>query len=79
MDVDDVIILTLTIWVLVCNVMVKTVDVYVTLLLIGLLVVAEVGGYFINPETKRGLNSAIYFMLFVFLIIVVKKIMEVLS
>jgi len=79
LDIDDAIILTLALWVFICNVMVKTVDVYVTLLLIGLLVVAEVGRYFINPETKRGLNSAIYFMLFIFFIIVVRKIMEVLS
>ncbi len=79
MDVDDVIILTLAVWVFICTILVKTVDVYVTLLLIGLLVVSEVGGYFMNPETKRGLNSAIYFLLFVFLVIVVRKVMEVLG
>jgi len=79
MDVDDVIILTLSIWVVICSLLVKTIDVYVTLLLIGLLVVAEVAGNFIKPETKQGLKPAIYFLLFVFLVIVVRKIMEVLS
>ena len=79
MDVDDAIILTLAIWVFICTVMVKTIDVYVTLLLIGLLVVAEVAGNFIKPETKQGLKPAIYFLLFVFLVIVVKKVMEILS
>ncbi len=79
MDVDDAITLTLAIWVFLCTVLVASVDVYVTLLLIGLLVVAEVGGYFINPQTKKALNSAIYFLLFLFLVIVIRKVMEVLG
>ena len=79
MDVDDVIVLTLAIWAVICTILVKTIDVYVTLLLIGLLVVAEIAGSFIKPETKRGLKPAIYFLLFVFLVIVVRKVMEVLS
>ena len=78
MDVDDAILLTLAIWVVVCFLS-TSVDVYVTLLLIGLLVVAEVGGNFVKPETKQGLKPAIYFLLFVFLVIVVRKVMEVLS
>lgn len=79
MDVDDAVVLTLAIWVAVTSILVKTVDVYVTLLLIGLLVVAEVAGSFINPETKKALKPSIEFLLLVFLLIVLKKIMEVLS
>ncbi len=79
MDVDDVVVLTLAVWAVVTSLMVKTVDVYVTLLLIGLLVVAEVAGSFIRPEAKQGLRPAIYFLLFIFLIIVARKVMEVLS
>jgi len=78
-DVDDVIILTLAIWVFICTILVKTIDVYVTLLLIGLLVIAEVASNFIKPETKQGLKPAIYFLLFVFFVIVIRKVMEVLS
>jgi|GEM_PF-969837 uncharacterized membrane protein len=78
MDVDDAVVLALAIWVFICSLLVKTVDVYVTLLLIGLLVVAEVAGNFIKPETKQGLKPAIYFLLFVFFVIVVKKVAEVL-
>ena len=79
MDVDDAVVLTLAVWVVITSLMVKTVDVYVTLLLIGLLVVAEVAGNFIKPETKQGLKPAIYFLLFIFSIIVVRKVIEVLS
>jgi|Deesub1362A_J573_1020465.scaffolds.fasta_scaffold00471_25 hypothetical protein len=79
MDVDDAVVLTLAVWVVITSLLVKTVDVYVTLLLIGLLVVAEVAGSFINPETKQGLKPAIYFLLFIFVVIVARKVMEVLS
>jgi len=60
-------------------ILVKTVDVFVTLLLIGLLVVMEVCGNYIRPEAKQKLKATMYFLLFVFFIIVVKKVMEVLS
>ena len=79
MDVDDAVVLTLAVWVVIASLMVKTVDVYITLLLIGLLVVSEVAGNFIKPETKQGLRPAIYFLLFIFSLIVVRKVMEVLS
>ena len=58
-------------------ILVKTVDVFVTLLLIGLLVVMEVCGNYIRPEAKQKLKATMYFLLFVFFIIVVKKVMEV--
>ncbi|AGK61046.1 hypothetical protein Asulf_01045 [Archaeoglobus sulfaticallidus PM70-1] len=79
MDVDDIITLFLAIWVVILILAVKTVDVFITLLLIGLLVVAEVGGSFIKPETKEMLKPSIYFLLFLFMIIVAKKVIEVLS
>lgn len=79
MDVDDTIILVLAIWVTICIITVNSVDVFVTLLLIGLLVVAEVGGAFIKPEVRQGLKPVIYLLLFAFMVIVVRKVMEVLS
>ena len=79
MDVDDVVITTLAIWVVICMIAVKTVDVFVTLLLIGLLIVMEVAGVFIKPEVRESLKPAVYFLLFLFAVIVVRKVMEVLS
>ena len=78
MDVNDSIVLILSLWAVVAFLFVASVDVYVTLLLIGVLVVLEVGGSFIKPEAKQGLKSVIYFLLFIFGVIVVKKILEVL-
>jgi len=78
MDVDDAIVLVLAVWVTICFILVKTVEVYVTLILIGLLIVTEVAGTFMKPEIKQGLKPAIYFLLFIFFIVVVKKVFEVL-
>ena len=79
MDVDDIIVLTLALWVFICTSLVKTIDLYITLLLIGLLIVLEVAGSFISPEVKERLKPTLYFLLFVFFLIVVKKVYEVLS
>jgi hypothetical protein len=79
MDTDDAILLTLAVWIVLCSILVGSTEVFVTLILIGLLVVAEVAGNFISPESKQLLKPAIYFLLFVFLIIVVRRVIEVLS
>lgn len=79
MDVEDAIILIISAWTVISFSLIPGVEVYLTLLLIGLLVVMEVAGSFINPEVRKGLKPAIYFILFVFFIIIAKKIIEVTS
>lgn len=79
MDVEDAIILVISAWTVISFSLIKSVEVYLTLLLIGLLVVMEVAGSFINPEVRKGLKPAIYFILFVFFIIIAKKVIEVTS
>lgn len=79
MDVEDTIILVISVWTVVSFSLIQTVEVYLTLLLICLLVIMEVGGIFINPEIRSGLKPAIFFILFVFVIIVAKKVLGVLS
>ncbi|NQE06783.1 hypothetical protein C5S32_13005 [ANME-1 cluster archaeon GoMg1] len=79
MDVEDIIVLIISAWAVLSFSLIPRVEVYLTLLLIGLLVVMEVAGSFINPEIRKGLKPAIYFILFIFLIIIAKKVMEVLS
>ncbi|MDI6810382.1 MAG: hypothetical protein QMD80_01650 [archaeon] len=79
MDVEDAIILIISAWTVISFSLIPSVEVYLTLLLIGLLVVMEVAGTFINPEVRKGLKPAIYFILFLFLIIIAKKVIEVTS
>jgi len=79
MDVDDIIILVISFWAIVSFSLIKSIEIYLTLLLIGLLVIMEVAASFINPEIRKGLKPAIFFILFVFLIIIAKKVIEVVS
>jgi len=79
MDVEDAIILILSVLAVISFSLIHSIEVYLTVLLIGLLVIMEVAGTFINPEIRKGLKPAIYFILFLFLIIIAKKVLEVLS
>jgi len=77
-DIDDVIIISLTLWVILCSLFIHSVEIYVTLLLIGLLVITVICDDFINPKSKQNLKILIYILLFIFMIIVVKKIINIL-
>ncbi len=79
MDVEDYIITFLSIWVLISALATKSVDVFLTLTLIGLLITLEVGGLFLDKEQKENIKPAIELLLIVFGIIVAKKVYEVLS
>lgn len=79
MDVEDTIVLIISAWTVISFLLIKSIEVYVTVLLICLLVIVEIASTFINPEIKKGLKPAIYFILFLFFIIVARKIIEVMS
>jgi len=79
MDVENTIVLIIATGTIISFTLIKSIEVYITVLLIGLLIVAGVAGAFINPEVRTGLTYPIYFLLFAFLITVAKRVMEVLS
>jgi len=78
-DVEDYIVLFLSFWILISALSTKTVDVFLTLTLIGLLITLEVGGLFLSKEQKENMKSLIELLLVIFAIIVMKKVYEVLS
>jgi hypothetical protein len=78
MDVEDIIILFLSFWILLSAILVRGVDVFLTLVLIGLLITLEVSGVFLERGKKEQIKPIVYLLLFVFSIIVMKKIYEVL-
>jgi len=79
MDVEDYILLFLSGWVLVSALATGSVDVFLTLTLIGLLITLEVGSLFLSREQKEGLKPLVELLLVVFAIVVMKKVYEVLS
>ncbi len=78
MDVDDVIILVLSLWVFMCISLVSSIELFLTLLLIWLLIVFEVSSMYIHPNVKSNLKMIIYVLLFAFAVIVIRKVMNIL-
>lgn len=79
MDVEDYILLFLSFWILISALATKTVDVFLTLTLIGLLITLEVGGLFLSKEQKESMKPLIELLLVIFAIIVMKKVYDVLA
>jgi len=79
MDVEDYMLLFLSLWVLAGALATKSVDVFLTVTLIGLLITLEVGSLFLSREQKEGLKPLVELLLVMFAIIVMKKVYEVLS
>ncbi|KUK17282.1 hypothetical protein, partial [Thermococcus sibiricus] len=79
MDVEDYILLFLSSWVLISALATGSVDVFLTLTLIGLLITLEVGSLFLSKEQKESLKPLVELLLVIFAIIVMKKVYEVLS
>jgi len=79
MDVEDYMLLFFASWVLISALATKSVGVFLTLTLIGLLITLEVGSLFLSKEQKEGLKPLVELLLVIFAIIVMKKVYEVLS
>ena len=79
MDVEDYLLLFLSIWLVISAILAGSVDVFLTLALIGLLVVLEVGSLFIDGEQKENLKPLVELLLVLFTLVVLKKVYAVLS
>ncbi|AAL80534.1 hypothetical protein PF0410 [Pyrococcus furiosus DSM 3638] len=79
MDVEDIILLFSSSWIVLSAVMSKSIDVFLTLSLIGLLIALEIGSLFLSKEQKENMKPLIEILLVAFVIIVLKKVYEVLS
>ncbi|MEM1672694.1 MAG: hypothetical protein QXU31_07805 [Archaeoglobaceae archaeon] len=79
MDIEELIILSLSAWAVICFIATNSVEVYITMLLIGILIVYELGRNFMRKEVKEIIQPIIYIMLLAFAIVVIKRAMEVLK
>lgn len=78
MDLEEITILSLSIWAVICLLLSNSFEIFITLLLIGTLIFYELGRNFMRKDVKRALQPLIYMMLLAFTIFVVKRAMEVL-
>ncbi|ASJ01660.1 hypothetical protein [Thermococcus gorgonarius] len=79
MAVRDYLVIFLGVWIVISAVLSPSTEVFLTVALIGILITLEVGEFYLAEETKEGLKYSAYFLLFVFLVVVVMKVYEILN
>jgi|GEM_PF-607414 len=79
MDVEDYMLLFLSLWALIAALTSKSVMVFLTLLLIGLLITIEVGSLFLSKDQKENVKPLVELLIIIFTIIVMEKVYSVLT
>ncbi len=79
MDVEELVVLSIAIFIVLCFVLVESTEIFLVLLLLCLLASLELAGVFIPREAKGVFKNLIYLLLIAFIFIVVRKALEVLK
>ncbi|AMM53293.1 hypothetical protein [Pyrococcus kukulkanii] len=79
MDVSDYILSFISIWIVLSALLTSKMDVFLTLSLIGILIAITVGGEYISKKQKDNITPIVEVLLAIFVVIVLKKVYEVLS
>ncbi|ASA78627.1 MULTISPECIES: hypothetical protein [Thermococcus] len=79
MDVEDYMLLFLSLWVLIAALAAKSVGVFLTLTLIGLLITIEVGSLFLSREQKESVKPLVELLIVIFAIIVMGKVYSIIT
>ncbi len=78
MNPKNTILLFFTLWALFCGIFAPTIDLFFTLLLIGFLIIIEIGSSFLKVEEIEKIAPIKYFLIVIFVFIVVNKIRTIL-
>jgi len=79
MAMRDGLIVFLAVWIVLSAILSPSTQVFLTLALIGILIVLEIGEFYLPGETKESLKLSAYFLLMVFAFIVARKVYEVIK
>jgi len=79
MDVEDYMLLFLSLWVLIAALAAKSVSVFLALTLIGLLITIEVGSLFLSREQKESVKPLVELLIVIFAIIVMGKVYSIIT
>jgi len=74
MALSDYLMLFLALWTVASALLAPSTDIFLTVILIGILIVLEVGEFYLSRETKESLKYSAYFLLLVFVLIIARKI-----
>ena len=77
MDVREALLLFFALWLFIAAVVTPSVSVYLTIALIGILIVLELGEFYLPKPTKETLKFSAYMLLIAFAFIVAKKVYEI--
>ena len=77
MDVRETLLLFFALWLFIAAAVVPSVSVYLTVALIGILIVLELGEFYLPKSTKEILKFSAYMLLIVFAFIVARKVHEI--
>ena len=79
MAVRENLLLFLAVWMIVSALLSPSTGVFLTVALIGILIVLEVGEFYLPAETKESLKYSAYFLLLIFSFIVARKVYEIIK
>ena len=79
MAMRDALLVALAVWVVLYALLSPSTQIFLTVALIGILIVLEIGEFYLSRETKESLSLSAYFLLIVFAFIVAKKVYEVIK
>ncbi len=69
----------LAIWIILAALLSPSLSIFLTVSLIGILIVLEIGDFYLSKETKEMLKMSSYFLLLIFAFIVAQKVYEVIK
>ncbi len=69
----------LEVWVVLAALLSPSLGIFLTVALIGILIVMEIGEFYLSGETKETLRLSAYFLLLIFAFIVAQKVYEVIK
>ncbi len=72
-------IIFLAVWVILAALLSPSPGIFLTVALIGILIVMEIGEFYLPGETKETLRLSAYFLLLIFAFIVAQKVYEVIK
>lgn len=69
----------LAFWIVLSGLLSPSLSIFLTVSLIGILIVLEIGEFYLSKETKEILKVSSYFLLLIFAFIVAQKVYEVIK
>ncbi|ASI98392.1 hypothetical protein [Thermococcus celer] len=79
MAMRENVILFLALWVVISALIIPSVEIFLTVALIGILITLEVGEFYLPRDVKSSLKLSAYLLLLVFSFIVAKRVYEIIK